>query len=490
MRPNYDVRKVYVGDGILDTFSFDWKLVLPNHMKVLLVDADDSVLWSVYANDTTYFTTSINQNNMGGTITFVTPPEVDQKIIMLLADDSPTQPSKYTGDARYWMRQIEQSLDTLSGQIQRIKYQGDRSIRIPEKFVDNFKAELEEILPEHAVFINEDGDAFELIPRSALKGDPGTPGVSPSFYYQDEEPTGADTGSIWINSDTGEVFKLISGDWVSQGIMGGGIIPPTDEFALLESQDDGGTLKGSWSLPIVYSGFTERWNEIIDLKGIKPTLDYIMKMGYAPPNVSLSSSVSTANRERGNAITSMTLTSNTTKTLNDIAQVRFYQGGTLLDTQTSGGAIPNGGTNTYSWSGSFDNNTSFSVQVDDDSAQSKPSRTATINYNFFYAYLHGKGDAGLTPSEVYGLNKVIATPSASQSISYSLAVGEKPYFAYPASLADLTSIKNINNLETIGSWTKRTENITNAYGATTSYKIYEFNNLAGEANSNTYTFIR
>ena len=105
----------------------------------------------------------------------------------------------------------------------------------------------------------------------------------------------------------------------------------------------------------------------------------------------------------------------------------------------------------------------------------KPSRTSTITYNFFYAWLNGKGGAGESASAIYGMNKTIGNPASSQAVAYTLAVGEKPYFAYPATFADLTGIKNINNLETIGSWTKRTENITNAYGQTTSYKIYEFN---------------
>ena len=67
----------------------------------------------------------------------------------------------------------------------------------------------------------------------------------------------------------------------------------------------------------------------------------------------------------------MTLSAAVGKVLNDIAEVRFYQNpSTLLDTQTSGPAIPNGGTNTYSWSGSFADTTSFRAEVDDISVQS------------------------------------------------------------------------------------------------------------------------
>ena len=120
-------------------------------------------------------------------------------------------------------------------------------------------------------------------------------------------------------------------------------------------------------------------------------------MGYAPPTINLLSSVANGLRERGDLITSMTLSGVVGKVLDDIAEVRFYDQSTstLLDTQTSGPAIPNGGTNTYNWTGSFGNNKTFRVEVDDVSAQPKPSRTATLTYSFVYPYYVGAGAAGL-----------------------------------------------------------------------------------------------
>lgn len=445
MRPAYNVREVYLGDGIQTVFTFDFKIVDVAHLKVLYVDPTGALVWETRGNDTTYFTTLLNENLDGGTITWVTDePGIDYQIILLLADDTPTQPSRYTTDSRYTMKKIEASLDTLSGQIQRIRYLLDRSLRLPEKITEAISTELAELLPEGVLTTDINGN-FTVTPRTE---------------FSNEE--------------------------------GGGSLPVGgDAFALLEkvSATDG---DATWTDPLVYTGFTERFSQLVNLQGAKAVIDYIMQMGYAPPTLSLGGSVSTAAREIGNTITSVDLSAVVGKILDDIAEVRFYlQPSTLLVTQTTGPAIPGGGTNTYSYATPFSTTTSFRAEVDDISVEAKPSRTATLTYPFYYPYFSGKGGAAVTPATIYStFNKTIATTPASIAIAFSFAIGEKPYFAYPASFADLTSIKNVNNLETIGSWTKRTENMTNAYGQTTSYKIYEFNNVAGVANDNTYTFVR
>ena len=391
----------------------------------------------------------------GGTVILKANLQLDYSLVIKLSMNTAVQPYQYREQDDFRLRHFENGLDHALLHIQRLYEKFTRVIGFTEKISINedFNSSLDdyEILPNQYIRTNEDGDGIELRDFKA------------------------------------DVTTVIQ-EYIEEG--GGGVPQGGEEFALLEkkSNDDG---DADWTAPMSYAGFSENYNQIIDLKGQKAINDFVLKMGYAPPTLSLSSSVSTANREKGNAVTSMTLSALVGKVLDDIAEVRFYQNpSTLLDTQTSGPAIPNGGTNTYAWSGSFADNTSFRAEVDDTSVQSKPSRTSTITYNFFYAWLNGKGGAGESAANVYAMNKTIGNPASSQAVSYTLAVGEKPYFAYSATFADLTSIKNINNLETIGSWIKRTENITNAYGQTTSYKIYEFNNLAGEANSNTYTFIR
>ena len=327
MRPAYNVREVYLGDGIQNAFTFDFKIVNVEDLLVLYVDPTGAIVWETRGNDTTYYTTLLNENLDGGTITWVTDePAVGYQVIILLADDNPKQPSRYTVDSRYTMKKIEASLDTLSGQIQRIRYLLDRSLRLPEKVVDAISTELVELIPEGVMTTDADGN-FTMTPITEFSNDEAQ----------------------------------------------GSLPPGGDAFALLEklSATDN---DADWTDPIVYNGFTERFSELVNLQGAKAVLDYIMQMGYAPPTLTLGGSVPNAAREIGNAISSVDLSANIGKVLDDIGVVRFYLNpSTLLATQTSGPAIPNGGTNTFTHATPFSTTTTFRAEVDDISAQPKPS---------------------------------------------------------------------------------------------------------------------
>lgn len=263
---------------------------------------------------------------------------------------------------------------------------------------------------------------------------------------------------------------------IEQSLEDSGVLPDNVN-QVFESYDDSGSNKARWSSPLEYVGFTERFSEIIDIKGIKPTLDYIMKMGYVAPNVSLTSNVSNALRERGDTITAMTLTAAITKTLESISEVRFYYDNSLVDTQTSGGGIPNGGSSTYAWSGSFSTTKSFKVEVDDTSVQAKPNKSATLTYSFVYPYYYGVGTAALGAG-VSGLTKQIINEDTNATRSFTVNGSQKMYFAYPASYGNLQHIYDINNFDEIGSWTKTTSNITGLDGNPVSYNIYEKNAFA------------
>ena len=244
-----------------------------------------------------------------------------------------------------------------------------------------------------------------------------------------------------------------------------------------------------WTDPMVYEGYTERFGETVNLQGIKAVTDYIMDMGYAPPTVALSTNPNYAViREKGDVISSVDLTANIVRVLNDIAEVRFYRGATLIDTQTSGGGIPAGGNSTFTDSNSFSDNRSYRVEVDDDSVQSKPSAQQTRSFVFVYPYYYGVGAAGLGAG-VSALTKQIIQEATSAVRSFSPNGSQKMYFAYPASYGNLTSILDINSFNTIADWTKTTTNITGLDGNPVSYNIYEFNNFA-VAGSYQYTFIQ
>lgn len=440
MRSNYDVREVYTGDGIQASFTFDFKIANLAHLLVTHVDPTGVQLWQSRGTETTYYTTVLNDDGLGGTITWVTGvPASLSTVIVLLADDEPKQESKYTADSRYTMKKIENTFDALSGQIQRIRYLLDRSLRLPEKWTIALNTELPEVVTEAVPMVNAAGTAITLIPRSQFKGDKGDTGDS-GF------PTG---GTL--------------GDFIEQGVT-----------------------EGEWK-SANYSGISRfgAWSSA----GLKDTLDKIINITYTPPTISLSGS-SNVLREKGATVAGCTLSAVITKQSDPIATVRFYQGVTLLDTQVSGGAIPSGGTSTYAYVPSFSDNISFSAQVDDNGATGGPTTvTSNTSYSFVYPYYSDAGAVGLTPAQVGALTKSIIVSTATVTKTMTATAGQVFYFAYPASYPSLTSILDVNGFETIGDWTLTTANITGLDATAQSYKIYEFNNPV-TAGSYQYTFKR
>ena len=440
MRSNYDVREVYTGDGIQASFTFDFKIANLSHLLVTHVDPTGVQLWQSRGTETTYYTTVLNEDGLGGTITWVTGvPASLSTVIVLLADDEPKQESKYTADSRYTMKKIENTFDALSGQIQRIRYLLDRSLRLPEKWTTALTTELPEVITEAVPMVNAAGTAITLVPRSEFKGDKG------------------DTG------DSGTPAGGTLGDFLEQG-------PTLVEWK--NANYSGISRFGAWSSA-----------------GLKDTLDKLINITYTPPGISLSGS-SNVLREKGTTVSGITLSATVTKQSDPIAIVRFYQGVTLLDTQFAGGAIPTGGTSTYGYGPSFTDNISFSAQADDNGDTGGPTTvSSSTTYSFVYPYYSDAGAVGLSAAAVGALTKTIIVSTATVVKTMTATAGQVFYFAYPASYPSLFSILDVNGFETIGDWTLTTANITGLDASAQSYKIYEFNNPV-TAGSYQYTFKR
>ncbi len=105
------------------------------------------------------------------------------------------------------------------------------------------------------------------------------------------------------------------------------------------------------------------------------------------------------------------------------------------------------------------------------------NRTFTVRwYSPFY---YGVGTKNLPVSGIQQLNKQVVGKS-DKSYTFN-PNNEVFYLAYPTSYGDLTSIKDPNNFEIIGDFTKRQETFIkySPYyeGEDVLYSVYEFNNL-------------
>lgn len=241
----------------------------------------------------------------------------------------------------------------------------------------------------------------------------------------------------------------------------------------------------------IFEGYSARFAEQFGpTTGLMDTLAKIIKIQYVAPAITLSASGSGTIYEKGASVASTILSALVTKRSNPIDKVRFYRGATLLDTKT--GTIPNGGTETHTYSTAFTDTTSFSAQVDDTQIGDNGPTTVTSNtvtFNFVYPYYVGAGAAGLSAALVAGLTKRVIASTASRQETIAAAAGQVLYFAYPASYGALTKIFDVNNFDTFTDWTLRTENITGMDGTAQSYRIYEFKNPV-VAGSYQYTFVR
>lgn len=436
----YDVKETYLGTGSLSTYTFDFKIEDPTHLLVVAVDANGVKQAEVRGDDTTFLSSvTYNASEGGGSVTLANPLTSSWTLTLLLANDEPTQPNIFREKSSFTLKRFEMALDYITGPIQRLAYLITRAVRLDESttgFDPKLPTTITRAGEDRFLKIKDDGTGFEV----GVAGAGGAGGVIP---------------------DGGQ------------------------EFDLLEHSGSEGEPR--WTLPLVYQGYSERFSQLVNLSGIKAVTDYIMDMGYAPPTVSLATSPNYATlRERGDTISSVDLIASINKVLDDIAEVRFYRGGTLIDTQTSGGGIPDGGTNNYTDSDAFSTNRSYSVQVDDTSAQSKPSATSSRTFSFVYPYYYGVGEAGLGAG-VSALTKQIINETTNTTRNFTVDGTEKMYFAYPASYGTLSSILDINSFNTVGDWTLTVANITGLDGNPVSYNIYEFNNYA-VAGTYQYTF--
>lgn len=326
-------------------------------------------------------------------------------------------------------------------------------------------------------------------------GNPLAGGKLFSYQAGTSTPAATYTDQSGISANTNPVILDANGEaniWIKPGYLKF-ILTDKDDVVIYTVDKVGQSSNSSGGLSdddYAYSGFSSRFGQVFSSNGLNDTLEKILNITYTAPSVSLSASGSTLIYEKGATVASTTLSASVTKKSDPILAVRFYQGATLLDTQTSGGSIPNGGVSSFNYSIPFTDTISFNVQVDDSGATGGPSTVAsTASFTFVYPYYSDAGAIGKSPSQVGLLTKSIINSTATVVKNMTATTGQVFYFAFPTSYGALTSILDINNFETIADWTLTTANIVGLNGVSVSYKIYEFKNPV-TAGTYQYTFKR
>ncbi len=167
-RATYNVKHTYIGNGSKAEYDFDFKIEESTQLLAIETDENGDLVARVRGDDTATLLSSIEFDsvNGGGSVTLQSNLDSNHELLLLLANDSPTQPTQFRRKGSFTLKQFEMALDWLGGAIQRLAYLTDRSLRLDE--IDDessFEAKLPagiESASDKLLGINSDGDAFEF----------------------------------------------------------------------------------------------------------------------------------------------------------------------------------------------------------------------------------------------------------------------------------------------------------------------------------------
>lgn len=171
-RPVYDPDVRYIGLGNLAAYSFDFKIEDLTQLLVIALDDTGEEVERVRGDDVVYLS-SVDFNDIegGGTVTLAANLPTDYTLILIQANDEPTQPFEFKEKFSFTLRGFEMALDFLGGAIQRLAWRANRTIGLNDAY-DNDAVPFDGQLPmPHVatamVRINDDGDGVDYGPTQA-----------------------------------------------------------------------------------------------------------------------------------------------------------------------------------------------------------------------------------------------------------------------------------------------------------------------------------
>ena len=212
-RPSYNPRDNYLGDGVTDTYSFDFKITDESQLLIKVYDADYEVVFSVDGNDTTYLSSIEFDPIRGGGQIVLADPLTSGYHLALILEPAFTQPDRYRNAGDFSLDQLEQSLDVQNGQTQKLKYLIDRALKLADGVFTDFDTDITPIANAVPI-VNATNNAVEFLLTSEFV---------PTILFGSGVPSGAlgINGSVYIDTTTGNLYKKIADAWVLQGNITG-----------------------------------------------------------------------------------------------------------------------------------------------------------------------------------------------------------------------------------------------------------------------------
>ena len=145
-RPDYDVEDIYTGAGNLAEYDFNFKIFEKADLEVVVYNASGVMQNRVRGTDTSVLISSVtfDSDDGGGTVTLLANLASGYKLHLLLAEDEPTQPSRFRNARAFVLRDFENLLDRIVGGIQRAAYLFTKSLR----YQDNLSSSFDNMMPD------------------------------------------------------------------------------------------------------------------------------------------------------------------------------------------------------------------------------------------------------------------------------------------------------------------------------------------------------
>ncbi len=129
----YDPVENYTGNAVATEFDFNFTITELSQLEVIIGDTDGLEVSRVRGTDVTLIDeVTFDETNGGGTVTFLTAPADGYMIRLLLANDSPKQPSEFKNKFDFTLARVERAFDYVASAIQRVSYLAQRSVRLHE----------------------------------------------------------------------------------------------------------------------------------------------------------------------------------------------------------------------------------------------------------------------------------------------------------------------------------------------------------------------
>lgn len=115
------------------------------------------------------------------------------------------------------------------------------------------------------------------------------------------------------------------------------------------------------------------------------------------------------------------------------------------------------------------------------------STESSVSVAFYHRIYYGcsENDSIVNLNGLQKLSSILQNSRVKTLTNVTTSAKEYYYFAYPASLGDLSAITLNGSVPALGSFTKNTAKITNSAGKEITYNIYRLNNIGALTNSNT-----